>query len=206
MMQKNRICKLIILSAVFLIGCTLLFSGCSSIFSGGTGGTVVDAESNATPKAGIANVDVYAYTSSSERDNDFNIWNDGNKTESFKPNADYYGHTTTGADGSWTISKLVWKEKPFKTDFGKDADYTVAYLIFYHADYGCTKDETIIVSDSASNYTYVELTSIVKRTNVTLNFVDAATGSQTSQSVLAEVSVPQKTSPRIRRPRPRGSW
>ena len=193
MMQKNRICKLIILSAVFLIGCTLLFSGCSSIFSGGTGGTVVDAESNATPKAGIANVDVYAYTSSSERDNDFNIWNGGNKTESFKPNADYYGHTTTGADGSWTISKLVWKEKPFKTDFGKDADYTVAYLIFYHADYGCTKDETIIVSDSASNYTYVELTSIVKRTNVTLNFVDAATGSQTSQSVLAEVSVPQKT-------------
>ena len=189
-MKTNRI---IILSALFFIGSTFFFSGCSSIFSGGTGGTVVDAESNSTPKAGIANVDVYAYTNSSDRDNDFSSWNNGSKTESFKPNAEYYGHTTTGADGSWTISKLVWKEKPFKTDFGKDADYAVVYLIFYHADYGCTKDETIIVSDSASNYTYVELTSIVKRTNVTLNFVDVSTASQTSQSVLAEISVPQKT-------------
>lgn len=185
------------LKALLCVSCIIFacvaFTACYSVFSGGTGGTVVDSESNSTPKAGIANVDVYAYTNSSDRDNDFSSWNNSKKTEAFKPNAEYYGHTTTGADGSWTISKLVWKEKPFKTDFGKDADFTVVYLIFYHADYGCTKDETIIVSDSASNYTYVELTSIVKRTNVTLNFVDVATASQTSQSVLAEVSVPQKT-------------
>ena len=180
---------LICLSFIFVAGS--VFAGCTSIFSGGTGGTVVDAESNATPKAGIANVDVYAYTNRSDRDNDFNSWNKGTKTDSFKPKADYYGHTTTGTDGSWTISKLVWKEK--KPDFGKDADYTVAYLIFYHSDYGCTKGETIIVSDSSSNYTYVELTSIVKRTNVTLNFVDAATTNQTGESVYAEIFVPQKT-------------
>ena len=37
------------------------FSGCYSVFSGGTGGLVVDKESTSTPKQGIANVDVYAY-------------------------------------------------------------------------------------------------------------------------------------------------
>ena len=43
----------------------VLFAGCNteSVYNGGTGGQIVDAESTSTPKAGIANVDIYAYLS-----------------------------------------------------------------------------------------------------------------------------------------------
>lgn len=189
-MNKFRNILLKLCGSIFI---GLLIAGCSSVFSGGTGGTVVDAESTSNPKAGIANVDVYAYTSSSARDKDYDKWIKGKQDAAFKPTADYYGHTTTGADGSFTISKLMWKSKPFNSKFGKDADYTKIYLIYYHADYGCTKGDTIILSDSASDYTYVELKSIVKRTNLTLNFTDATSGFNTNDPVYVEISVPQKT-------------
>ena len=175
----------------FVCAVSVMLISCTSIFSGGTGGIVVDADSKNTTKTGIANVDVFAYTSQSDRDSDFNRWNNGTKAETFKPSSDYYGHTTTGTDGTWTINKLVWKEK--KPAFGKDADFIVIYLIYYHSDYGCEKDETVIISDSTSSNTYKELTSIVKRSNITLNFIDAKTSAQTSESVYAELYVPQKT-------------
>ena len=60
-----------------LISIIFTFSGCYSVFSGGTGGLVVDKESTSTPKQGIANVDVYAYLSGSERDSDFASWKEG---------------------------------------------------------------------------------------------------------------------------------
>lgn len=175
----------------FVCAVSVMLISCTSIFSGGTGGIVVDADSKNTTKTGIANVDVFAYTSQSDRDSDFNRWNNGTKAEAFMPNSDYYGRTTTGTDGTWTINKLVWKEK--KPAFGKDADFTVIYLIYYHSDYGCEKDETVIISDSTSSNTYKELTAIVKRSNITLNFIDAKTSAQTSESVYAELFVPQKT-------------
>ena len=185
------------LKALICVGCVIFvcaaFTGCYSVFSGGTGGTVVDAESNANPKTGIANVDVYAYTSSSDRDADYNRWSKGTKAQPFTPQAEYYGHTSTGNDGSWSISKLIWKENAFKSSFGKDADYTKIYMIFYHADYGCQKEERIIMSDNSSDYSVTEMTSIVKRTSITLNFIDAKTQSQTNQAVFVEVTVPQNT-------------
>ena len=65
-MRKN-----IFLVTFFSLLIMSVFSSCYSVFTGGTGGTVVDAESTSTPKAGIANVDVYAYTSEKDRDADF---------------------------------------------------------------------------------------------------------------------------------------
>lgn len=189
--NKNKTFRKIILSA--FIAASTIFTGCYSVFSGGTGGSIVDAESTSSPKAGIANVEVYAYTTKAERDSDFTKWANGTQTEAFSPSAPYYGHTTSDASGNWTISKIVWKEGSFKSDFGKDADYTTIYLVFYHEDFGCTKDETIIMSDSSSDCTYTELTSIVKRTTVTLNFVDVATDNQTGKTVYYEVKVPQAT-------------
>ena len=53
------------------------FFGCYSVFEGGTSGIVVDSESTTSPKRGIGNVDVYAYTSQCERDSDFNLWKEG---------------------------------------------------------------------------------------------------------------------------------
>ena len=176
------------LNCALIISAGIIFSSCYSVFSGGTGGQIVDAESTSNPKAGIPYVDIYAYTSASTRNSDFNAWEEGTV---FTPANSYYGHTTTGADGSFTISKIVWKET--KPDFGKDADFTTIYLLYYHENYGLTKDETVITSDSASDTVYAELTAVRKTTALNLNIYDVATSNLTANDVLVSVSVPQST-------------
>jgi len=176
------------ISFVLLISVLLFsFTGCYSVFSGGTGGLVVDAESVSNPKEGIANVDVYAYVSSGDRDKDFSKWTEGT---TFTPSG-YYGHTTTGSDGSFTISKLVWKST--NPDFGRDADYTDVYLLFFHEKYGLTKGQTVVISDSSTDTVYAELTAVRKTTTINLNFVDVASGNNTGNAVYVKVSVPQTT-------------
>jgi len=177
-----------ILKITALLAAGLLFTSCYSVFSGGTGGMIVDAESTSTPKEGIANVDVYAYTDSIIRDMDYMAWKEGSV---FTPTNSYYGHTTTGTDGSFTISKLVWKET--QPDFGRDADFTTIYLLYYHEKYGLTKDTTVITSDSTSATVYAELTSIRKTTALNINIYDAATSNLTTNNVLVKVTVPQTT-------------
>ena len=173
---------IIILSAVFFL------TGCYSVFNGGTGGMIVDAESTSNPKRGIANVDVYAYTSFLVRDSDFINWKEGTV---FAPSNTYYGHTTTDADGSFVISNIVWTET--NPDFGKDADYTAIYLLFYHENYGLTKGQTVIISDSTSNTVYAELTPVRKTTALNISLIDVANSAATNNSVLVTVSVPQST-------------
>ncbi len=176
------------ISSIFILAISLIFTSCYSVFSGGTGGLIVDAESTSTPKRGIANVDIYAYTDSEIRDSDYGSWREGTV---FSPSNSYYGHTTTDADGSFIISNIVWKEN--KPDFGKDADYTTIYLLYYHENYGLTKDETVITSDSTSDTVYAELTSIRKTTALNISIYDVATSGLTSNNVLVKVSVPQST-------------
>lgn len=180
--MKNKL-KLLCVMLILTV-----FTGCYSVFSGGTGGLIVDAESTQTPKAGIANVDVYAYTSSSDCNSDYNRWTEGTI---FTPHADYYGHTTTGVDGYFTISKLVWKAT--KSDFGKDADYTNIYLLFYHEEYGLTKGQTVIISDSTTDTVYAELKSVRKTTNVNIEIRDVANDSIISENIYVKVNVPQTT-------------
>ena len=71
------------LSAILALTAGLLFTGCYSVFSGGTGGLIVDAESTSDPKSGIANVDIYAYTDCGARDYDFNRWQEGSVFEHY---------------------------------------------------------------------------------------------------------------------------
>ena len=182
---------------VLCIAAAFLFSGCYSVFNGGTGGVIVDAESTSNPKAGIAYVNIYAYTDCSTRDSDFRAWKEGT---TFAPSHTYYGHTTTDNNGNFTISNIVWKEE--KPDFGKDADYTTIYLLYYHENYGLTKDETVITSGSTSDTVYAELTAIRKTTVLNINIYDVATTNATNNDVLVTVSVPQSTdtitaSPRV---------
>lgn len=166
----------------------VLFSSCYSVFNGGTGGVIVDAESTSNPKAGIPYVNVYAYTSRSTRDDDFDDWKEGTV---FAPSHTYYGHTTTDVNGNFAISNIVWKES--KPDFGKDADYTTIYLLYFHENYGLTKDETVITSNSTSDTVYAELTAIRKTTALDINVYDVATSGLTGNSVLVTVNVPQST-------------
>ncbi len=184
--MKKLSSKILKISALLTAG--LLFTSCYSVFSGGTGGMIVDAESTSTPKAGISNVDVYAYTDYTIRDMDYLAWKEGSV---FTPTNSYYGHTTTGSDGSFTISKLVWKEN--QPDFGRDADFTTIYLLYYHEKYGLTRDAAVIISDSTNATVYAELTSIRKTTALNINIYDAATSNLTTNNVLVKVTVPQST-------------
>ena len=184
--MKKQFYKTLLGSA--LLAATLLFSGCYSVFNGGTGGQIVDAESTSIPKQGIANVDIYAYTESGIRDSDYNRWKEGTV---FAPSNSYYGHTTTDADGSFVISNIVWKET--KPDFGKDADYTTIYLLYYHENYGLTKDQTVITSDSTSDTVYAELKAIRKTTALNISINDIANSNATPNNVLVKISVPQNT-------------
>lgn len=183
-MRKN-----IFLVTFFSLLIMSVFSSCYSVFTGGTGGTVVDAESTSTPKAGIANVDVYAYTSEKDRDADFSAWEEATL---FKPAAEYYGHTTTGNDGSFSLSKIVWKS--YAPVFGKDADVHEIFLLFYHENYGLVKGETLIVSDGTADTVYQELTKIRKTTVLNINMIDVSNDSATTENIYVKISVPQTTS------------
>ena len=116
-MKMNNLRSLKNATFVFLSFFAFCFTSCYSVFEGGTSGIVVDSESTSTPKAGIGNVDVYAYTSEGARNADYSSWVEG---QDFSPNASYYGHTSTNNDGSFSISKLVWKSK--NPASGTDAD------------------------------------------------------------------------------------
>ncbi len=178
-------------SGILALGAVLIFSGCYSVFNGGTGGLIVDAESTTTPKRGIPNVDVYAYTNPYIRDAEYKYWTEGTV---FSPSDSYYGHTTTDANGNFVISNIVWKEN--NPDFGKDADYTTIYLLYYHENYGLTKGQTVITSDSTSDTVYAELTAIRKTTALNINIYDVANSNLTSNNIMVKVSVPQRTDSR----------
>lgn len=178
---------------VLLFSVAFLLTGCYSVFSGGTGGRVVDSESSENPKAGVADVDVYAYTEERKMKKDFDSW-DG--TSRFSPGEkNYYGHTTTESDGSFSISKLLWKS--YFSDFGKDADYSKVYLLFYHENYGLVKGRTLIVSDSYSDTVYQELTAVRKTAAVNFSLYDVAKNSNVPETVKLTVSVPQSPGTKI---------
>ncbi len=172
---------------VFTLLTCLNLNACYSVYSGGTSGRIADSESTTTPKEGIADVDIYAYTKESDRDDDFDSWSSGTL---FVPQAKYYGHTTAASNGDFTLSKMVWKS--YFPDFGKDADFTKLYLLYYHENYGLTKGEALIVSDSTNNTVYKELTAVRKTTLLTLSFTDVATNTNSSESLNVKIQVPQE--------------
>ena len=65
--------------------------------------------------------------------------------------------------------------------------------MYFHENYGLTKDQTVITSDSTSNTVYAELTSIRKTTALNISIYDAATSNTTANNVLVKVTVPQST-------------
>lgn len=170
---------------LLMIAASLLFTSCYSVFSGGTGGRVVDAESTSSPKKGIADVDVYAYSDEETRNKDFSSWNGGR----FSPASTGYVKTVSDTDGSFTLSKIYWKNN--KPAFGKDADSSRIFLLFYHENYGLVKGDTVIVSDSLTTNIYQELTAVRKSTDLQIRLVDVGTGLETNRTLTVKVAVPQ---------------
>lgn len=178
----------------FLLTITILFTitllSCSSVFSAGVSGKIVDSESTSSPKDGIQDVEVYAYIKEETRDSDFSAWDSSKRFSPSNTDA-FIGHTTTNADGTFTINKIVWEE--FFPDFGKTADYCTIYLLFYHENYGLTKNinPAIIMSDTSANVVYQEITKTRESTSLAINVKDIGTENNITDSVIVKVTVPQ---------------
>ncbi|MCQ2982732.1 MAG: hypothetical protein MJ178_08270, partial [Treponemataceae bacterium] len=173
------------LMLIALVAMILSLTGCYSIFSGGTSGRVVDADSTSNPKDGIANVDVYAYTSKWEMEKDYKNWSGGR----FSPESKKYAHTITTADGSFTISKVMWKS--MLPTYWRDGDTATAYILFYHEDYGLVKgDKAMLLSDTISDSVYQELRAVRQRTNLVLSIIDVATNRPTDRPMNVRITVP----------------
>ena len=175
--------------ALVLILSSIAFS-CSSVFSAGLSGKVVDAESTSNPKAGIQDVEVYVYTKEKDRDADFDSW-DGSSRFSPTTSKYYIGHTTTDSSGEFNISKIVWEA--FFPEFGKTADYAEVFILFYHENFGLIKNSNVamVMSDATANSVYQELTKIRTTTVVNLTVTNVATSSPITDTILATITVPQ---------------
>ena len=71
---KNKILKSIIITSLIIFAIS-----CSSVFSAGVSGRVVDSESTSSPKEGIPDVTVFAYIDEAARDADFDAWTAGSR-------------------------------------------------------------------------------------------------------------------------------
>lgn len=182
---KNKILKSIIITSLIIFAIS-----CSSVFSAGVSGRVVDAESTSSPKDGIADVTVFVYIDEAARDADFNAWTAGSR---FSPatTKHYIGQTSTANDGSFTIGRIVWES--FSPEFGKTADFTPIYLLFFHEDFGLVKNsnKAVIMSDSTSNVIYQEMKSIRKSTSLEIQIRNASSDTVLNIPVNVKISVPQ---------------
>jgi len=166
---------------LFMITSCIVFTSCYTVYDGGASGIVKDKDSG----SGINGVDVYGYISAKERDADLALWE---QDKAFVPTVEYYGHTTTDANGSFTLSKMIWK-KTFPK-FGKDADYTSLYIIYYHKNYGAVSGDTIIVSDTISDCVNQELESLYQNTVLTFRLEDIASSNVTDNQIYVKVTYP----------------
>lgn len=170
---------------IALIALVLVLAGCSVVFEAGISGKVVTASGTGT--ANVQDVSVFAYTDSSLRDSDFAKFQAGTITRPSEGSG-YVATTNTNANGEFTVNKIVWETK--KSEFGKTADVSKLYLIFYHEDYFPAKaDATIISGSTNSSNVYITLEGNKDYTTVNVRVCDIATGLTMTQPCTMEYRV-----------------
>ena len=193
---------------------TVLLAGCSVVFEAGISGKVVTASGTGT--ADVADVSVFAYTDEGLRNSDFEKFEAGTITRPSEGSG-YVATTTTNANGEFTVNKIVWETK--KSEFGKTADVSKLYLIFYHEDYKPAKTDATVISGStnASNV-YIKLEGSKDYTTLNITISDVATrnalgtacnfeykveGKESSDTIIAtgaagiRISYPKDTTPDV---------
>lgn len=169
---------------------TVLLAGCSVVFEAGISGKVVTASGTGT--ADVADVNVFAYTDKSLRDSDFEKFEAGTIVRPTEGSG-YVATTTTNANGEFTVNKIVWETK--NSEFGKTADVSKLYLIFYHEDYKPAKTDATVISGStnASNV-YIKLEGSKDYTTLNITVYDVATMTAVTDSCNLEYLVEGKES------------
>ena len=173
-----------------LIVVALVLASCSVVFEAGISGKVVTASGTGT--ANVQDVSVFAYTDSGLRDSDFAKFQAGTITRPTEGSG-YVATTTTNANGEFIVNKVVWETK--KSEFGKTADVSKLYLIFYHEDYKPAKaDATVISGSTNSSNVYVKLEASKDYTTMNITVFDVATGTAMRDACNLEYQVEGKES------------
>ncbi|MBR5099526.1 MAG: hypothetical protein IK091_09935 [Spirochaetales bacterium] len=181
-MARKRFCLLA------LIVIALVLASCSVVFEAGISGKVVTAEGTGT--SNVQDVSVFAYTDSGLRDSDFAKFQEGTITRPTEGSG-YVATTTTNANGEFTVNKVVWETK--NSEFGKTADVSKLYLIFYHEDYKPAKaDATVISGSTNSSNVYVKLEGSKDYTTINVTVYDVATGTAMTDACNLEYHVEGK--------------
>ncbi len=170
---------------IALLALVLVLAGCSVVFEAGISGKVVTASGTGT--ANVQDVSVFAYTDSSLRDSDFAKFQAGTITRPSEGSG-YVATTNTNANGEFTVNKVVWETK--KSEFGKTADVSKLYLIFYHEDYFPAKaDATIISGSTNSSNVYVKLEGSKDYTTLNITVYDVSTGRAMTDACTLEYQI-----------------
>ncbi|MBR6084146.1 MAG: hypothetical protein IKP61_00820 [Spirochaetales bacterium] len=175
--MENR--RLSLIMAAVLV---CLLASCSVVFEAGISGTVETP--SGTGKVAVGGVNVFAYTKESARDSDYELFCNGSI---IRPREDsgYVATTRTNANGEFTVNKIVWETT--RSDFGKTADVSKLYLIFYHEDYYPEKADATIISGStnASNVS-VTLNGNKEYTSINLTVYNVTTNKAMAAPVTLE--------------------
>ena len=160
----------------------ILLTSCSGVYYGGITGSVVDENGD-----GINDVMVAVYFDEAARDTDYSSYDKEGHADFAAPSAD--GIAYTNASGAYSFSKVYWKTN--SAEYGKDADKTNVYLLFYNEDYGLTKSDSSVTlySESTSQIKTAELTSIVDTYTYEVKFnevLSTEAGDVTSSSPITE--------------------
>lgn len=132
-----------LLTIISVIAALALVS-CSSVFYGNISGRIIDEDT----EAGIQNATVYLYQDKGARDSAF----EKAKQTGVQPASGYYTTALTGQDGSFSISKIYWKTN--SPEYGKTADKSEVYLMYYKKGYGengftINANTALIISESS---------------------------------------------------------
>lgn len=190
-MKNSPIFKIILLKATIItlfIICILLFS-CSSVFRASLTGKYIDSES----ENGINDGYVFLYTSESKFNEDWQSYKSSNNYNTFFTNSFSSTTTTTSNNeaGVFTFNAIVWST--LNPIFGKDADVTQIYLVFYHEDYDASYSIQKIVSDSTTRLTPIKVDRV--KNSATLHGVISDTSSgEPIANVTIRIYVPKSWS------------
>lgn len=163
----------------------LAITSCSSVFSGGFTGKIMEDkggldDSSNTPLSGAT---VFIYTDEGVRNSDYNrATNDGVKPANATATA------TTNDNGQFSVSKILWKTN--NPSFGKTADKINLYLIIYKSGFGVNgfnknSNSISITSDSTNESTYSEsFKRTEKVSTITFNLTNVANNGETINDTL----------------------
>lgn len=163
----------------------LAITSCSSVFSGGFTGKIMEDKGGLDDSANtpLAGATVFIYTDEGTRNSDY----DRAISNGTKP-SNATATTTTNDNGQFSVSKIIWKTN--NPSFGKTADKINLYLIIYKSGFGVNgfnknSNAISITSDSTNESTYTEsFKRTEKVSTITFNLTNVANNGETINDTL----------------------